>query len=90
MILKNDFPHCPTCKPGGYDWKPQEGDTNFSRNLKRFSEQFNWFVQNVHANTEKAGRKSRACVEEAEVLQVLKTFSFYHTNDSHEEKKNIS
>ena len=52
MILRDDFPHCPTCKIGGYEWKPQEGDTEFSRNLKRFSERFNWFVQNVHPNTE--------------------------------------
>ena len=54
MILKNDFPHCPTCKLGGHDWKPQEGDTIFSRSLKRFSEQFNWFVQNVHPHKEKS------------------------------------
>ena len=52
MILKNDFPHCPTCKLGGRAWKPQSGDTAFQRNLKRFSETFNWFAQNVHPNTE--------------------------------------
>ena len=52
MIMKNDFPHCPGCKLGGCDWKPQDGDTDFESHLKRFSEGFNWFVQHVHPNTE--------------------------------------
>ncbi len=46
MIIKNDYPHCPTCNMGGRKWQPAGGDSNFQKNLKRFAAVYNNFVKN--------------------------------------------
>ena len=87
--MKNDFPHCPTCKLGGYDRKPQEGDTFCSRNLTRFSEQFNWFVQNAHPNTEVKQDEIMSLPGSGGSLASLKIISLYHTKASDGKKRII-